>query len=138
MENIEILDISGDLGIRVLAPTLEDIFVNAAVGFYSLTTAIDNVEPVTTVRVSVGEDSAERLLVAWLNELIYLFDTDRFIGKTVRIESLSNNHVVAYVCGESFDTERHECGFLIKAATYHKLLLSKGSSGWTAEVIFDI
>jgi SHS2 domain-containing protein len=126
------------LGIRVFGPTLEDIFKNAAMGFYSLTTGIDSVERSTTVRIEVAEDTAERLLVAWLNELIYIFDTDGFIGKAVTIESLDDRHIRAEIEGERFDPERHDCGFLIKAATYHKLQLEKVGVGWSAVIIFDI
>ncbi|MBF0487825.1 MAG: archease [Nitrospirae bacterium] len=138
MENIEILDISGDLGIKVSAPAIEAVFETAALGFYSLTTNIDNVEPLTALQVTVTEDTPERLLVAWLNELIYLFDTDGFIGKQATIESLDNHHIAAEIKGEYFDPEKHDCGYLIKAATYHKLQLDKGDSGWTAIIIFDI
>ncbi|MBF0457102.1 MAG: archease [Nitrospirae bacterium] len=138
MENIEMLDISGDLGIKVSAPTLEEIFETAAIGFYSLTTEIDNVEPLTTIQVTVTEDTTERLLVAWLNELICLFDTNGFIGRQVNIASLDNRHLSAEIKGEHFNLEKHDCGFLIKAATYHKLQLDKGDKGWTAVIIFDI
>ncbi|MBV6340579.1 archease [Candidatus Magnetobacterium casense] len=138
MENVEILDISGDLGINVLGQTLEDIFINAAIGFYSLTTSIETVNAITTIQVKVMEDTTERLLVAWLNELIYIFDTDGFIGKKVTIESLDGRHILATLNGEYFNPEKHECGLLIKAATYHKLQLEKGAAGWSAVIIFDI
>lgn len=132
------LDISGDLGIKVSAPTLEEVFKTAAIGFYSLTTEIDNVEPLTAVHVTVTEDTTERLLVAWLNELICLFDTDGFLGKQVEVKSLDNRHIQAEIKGEYFDSEKHDCGFLIKAATYHKLQLDKSELGWTATIILDI
>ncbi|KWT86062.1 archease [Candidatus Magnetominusculus xianensis] len=138
MGNIEILDVSGDLGIKVLAANLEDVFSTAAIGLYSLTTGIDSIEPLTTVQVNVTEDSVERLLVAWLNELIYLLDTNGFIGKQVTLMSLDDRHISAEIIGESFNPEKHDSGFLIKAATYHKLRLDKSDPGWSAEIIFDI
>ncbi|MCG6552632.1 MAG: archease [Candidatus Magnetominusculus sp. LBB02] len=135
---MEILDILGDIGIMVSAPTLEKIFEDAAVGFYSLTTNIESVESLTTIVVEVNEESVDRLLVAWLNELIYLLDTDGFIGRQVIISYLDNRHCRAEIKGESFNLEKHDCGLLIKAATYHKLKLESQGTGWTATIIFDI
>ncbi|MBF0517646.1 MAG: archease [Nitrospirae bacterium] len=134
MGDIETLDISGDLGIRVFASTLEDIFITAALGFYSLTTSIDAVAAITTAAISVNEDSTERLLIAWLNELIYLFDTDGFVGRQITIEFLDNHQCSALIKGETFNPDKHGSGYLIKAATYHNLKLEKCESGWRFRV----
>ena len=80
----------------------------------------------------------EGLLVAWLNELIFHFDTYGFLGKDIHINELRDTLITATVKGEAFDPERHGRGLLIKAATYHKLKIERKEDHWEADVIFDI
>lgn len=134
----EYLDISGDVGLRVTGGTLEELFRDAAVGMFSLITDLGKVEGKNKINVVTESDSPEGLLVAWLNELVFQFDTYGFIGNKVDIGELSERKVFATVSGEEFDPERHESKLLIKAATYHNLNLEKRDGKWQAEIIFDI
>jgi SHS2 domain-containing protein len=133
----EVLDISGDVGIRAYGGSLEELFINAASGMYSLITDTDAIERRKTVEIEVESLSLEGLLVSWLNELIFQFDTYGFIGKEIEIMEFSEGRIKASIRGEEFDEERHEKRLLIKAATYHNLKIVRDGE-WRAEVIFDI
>jgi SHS2 domain-containing protein len=115
-----------------------------------------------SIDISVESDSIEGLLVSWLNELIFHFDTYGFIGKRIVIKEITPFPTLprggggkekgearqpdclqvcklkAIVSGEEFDPERHEGKFLIKAATYHRLKIEKKEDIWEVTVIFDI
>jgi SHS2 domain-containing protein len=134
----EYLDISGDVGLRVSGESVEEVFIDAALGMYSLITGLDRVEEKKAIETVVESDSPEGLLVAWLNELVFRFDTYGFIGKKVQIGELSGERIVASIRGEDFDPDRHERKLLVKAATYHNLRLEKTDGRWQAEIIFDI
>lgn len=134
----EYLDISGDVGLRVSGESVEEIFIDAALGMYSLMTGLDRVEEKKAIETVVESDSPEGLLVAWLNELVFRFDTYGFVGKKVQILELSGERIVASLRGEDFDPDRHERKLLVKAATYHNLRLEKADGRWQAEIIFDI
>ncbi len=138
MEKFKVLDISGDVGIKAFGKSLEEAFINAAIGMYSLITNLDSIKEKKTINVSVGSPSDDGLLVSWLNELIFNFDAYGFIGKKIEIKQFSDNRMVATVTGEEFDPERHEGKLLIKAATYHKLRIEKIDDMWEIDVIFDI
>jgi SHS2 domain-containing protein len=134
----EHLDISGDAGVRVWGDTLEEVFKDTALGMYDLITDMEKIKGRSSVNVELKSHSIEGLLVGWLNELIYRFDTIGFVGKNVVVEEFGYNHIVATVEGEDFDSERHERGVLPKAATYHGLKVEQLDDKWQAEVIFDI
>jgi SHS2 domain-containing protein len=134
----EYLDISGDAGIRAEGRTLREAFVNAALGMYSLITEPESVGEREERRIEVSRPNYQDLLVAWLNELIYIFDAFGFVGKSVNIEELSDERLAATVRGEGFDPERHEGNLMLKAATYHGLKMEEKGDGWALEVIFDI
>lgn len=138
MQSFEILDISGDAGLRAFGTDLPELFVNAANGMYSLITDTKDIKDIKTLQISVQGSSLEGLLVSFLNELIFHFDTYGFIGKNIALTALDNNSVSASLSGEEFDSERHKGKLLIKAATYHRLKVDRKADHWEAEVIFDI
>ena len=99
MEKFEVVDISGDAGIRAYGETLEDVFTNAAIGMYSLVTDLEGIGEIKEIVVTAESRSLEGLLVSWLNELIFHFDTYGFIGREIRVETLQNNRIVAKISG---------------------------------------
>ena len=138
MERFKVLDISGDVGLTAFGDSLQEAFVNAAIGMYSLVTALDAVAATKTIEVSVENQLPDGLLVSWLNELIFHFDTYGFIGKRIDVNEFSEKRISASIAGEEFDPERHEGKLLIKAATYHQLRIEKKDERWEISVIFDI
>ena len=88
MKRFELIDISGDAGIRAFGKSLEDLFLNAAAGMYSLIADPGSVSPQKSIEIESKGSSLEGLLVSWLNELIFHFDTYGFIGREVRIHEL--------------------------------------------------
>jgi SHS2 domain-containing protein len=138
MERFTVLDISGDIGLTAFGGSLQEAFVNAAIGMYNLMTGLDAVVMTKTIDVSVENQSSDGLLVSWLNELIFHFDTYGFIGKKIDIKEFSGKRISASIAGEEFDPDRHEGRLLIKAATYHQLRIEKKDERWEISVIFDI
>jgi len=146
----EVLDISGDIGIKAYGNSCEDVFINAGLGMYSLITNIEGVEEKKDLAIEVQADSPEDLMVNYLNELVFHFDTYGFIGREIRDVSLTppclplskgrlgGVTLKAHIYGEGFDPDRHERRLLIKAATYHKIRVEQRGDKWEAEVIFDI
>ena len=138
MKRFELVDISGDAGIRAFGKNLEDLFLNAAAGMYSLIADPGRISPQKSIEAESKGNSLEGLLVSWLNELIFQFDTYGFIGREVRIHELRDTLIKATVTGEDFDPEKHGRGLLLKAATYHRLNIERKEDHWEAVVIFDI
>jgi len=134
----ETIDISGDVGIKAFGVSMGEAFANAAAGMYSLITDLNGVDERKSETFEAAGDSPEGLLVAWLNELVFHFDTYGFIGKRVEVTEISSRGIRAVVHGDEFDPERHERRLLIKAATYHNIRVERVNSGWEIEIIFDI
>lgn len=135
--SFRVIDVPGDVGLRAEGDTVEECFINAAKGLYSLITDVDKVEPLIEKTIEITDESLESLLISFLNELIFQFDAYGFLGKSIdlKIEGLS---LKAKVKGETFDLHRHDRKLLIKAATYHNLKLFREDSRFVAEIIFDI
>jgi len=134
----EIIDISGDIGLRAYGKCLEEAFINAGIGMYSLITDINKVDCKTDIALNISADSLEGLLVNYLNELIFQFDAYDFTGRKIEITGFSDNRLTAKVYGENFDPLKHKQGLLIKAATYHNLKILKTGDIFSVDIIFDI
>ncbi|MDA8105079.1 MAG: archease [Nitrospiraceae bacterium] len=148
MKKYEAIDISGDAGIRAFGRSPGELFVNAALGMYSLIVDAETVLATGHIEVTVRHASLDGLLVAWLNELIFRFDVHGFLARDIVVIAFSSTKkadaedreylLAASLSGESFDPERHQGKLLVKAATYHNLKVEHRDGDWTAEVIFDI
>ena len=148
MKKYEVIDISGDAGIRAFGGSPGELLANAALGMYSLIVDPQTVRATGHIEVSVRHASLDGLLLAWLNELIYRFDVDGFLARDIVVTTSSSTKKAdaedreyllgASLSGENFDPERHRGKLLVKAATYHNLKVQQNDDYWTAEVIFDI
>lgn len=138
MRQFEVLDISGDVGIRAFGISKEELFIHALRGMYSLITDLASVREKRSLEITLERGSVEDLLVSWLNEMVFHFDTSGFIGTTTELIDFSENKIHAVLSGEDFDPRRHEGKLLIKAATYHKLRIENVRGIWEADIIFDI
>jgi SHS2 domain-containing protein len=134
----EIVDHTADIGITVFGADLEQIFSNAAVALFELMTDTQTVEEKLQRDLRINDQDKEGLLVEWLNELIYIFDTEQILFRRFEIESLTDKQLRARCYGERFHPSRHKIVRGVKAATYHMLKLDKHEGGYTAQVIFDI
>ena len=72
----EAFDHTADIGLHAFGDTLAELFIHAAQGMESLMVAPEQVRVVTSREITVEGHNAVSLLIGWLNELIFLFDTE--------------------------------------------------------------
>jgi len=136
-KKFEVLNHTADIGIIAYGSSMKEAFANAATGMFSLITELDEIREIEYRDIEVSAPDMESLLVAWLNELIYLFDVDNFLLKRFDISRLTETELKARAYGEKVDTSRHNLKLGIKAATYHMLKVENGKTNMV-QVIFDI
>ncbi len=136
-KDFEILDHTADVGIIAYGIDLRQAFANAARALFSLITELDDLEEVLYRDIELAASDVESLLVAWLNELVYRFDTEGVLFKRFDIIQLDDTRLQARVYGEKVDSSRHELKTGVKAATYHMLKVDK-TDGFRVQVLFDI
>ena len=136
-KDFEIIDHTADVGIAAYGADVSQAFANAARALFSLITELDDVAEVLHRDVELTAPDEEGLLVEWLNELIYLFDTENIIFKRFDITQLNHTQLKARSYGEKVDKSKHKLKTGVKAATYHMLKVNKGD-GCQVQVLFDI
>ena len=134
----KVIDHTADIGIIAYGANIKEVFTNAAVGLSSLMAELDDIKEDVQNNLELSAEDEEILLVEWLNELIYILDVEHIIFKRFEIDEISGNQIKARCFGEKIKPGQHKLKREIKAATYHMLRISKGSSGYEVQVIFDI
>ena len=136
-KDFEIVNHTADVGIIAYGADLSQAFANAARALFSLITELDDVEEVLHRDIELTAPDEGSLLVEWLNELIYQFDTENIIFKRFDIIQLDKTQLKARSYGEKVDSSKHKLKTGVKAATYHMLKVDKGD-GCRVQVLFDI
>jgi SHS2 domain-containing protein len=140
MGTCETFDHTADIGLRIRAESLNDLFVAAAEGLFDLIMVNrHDVRDELREPIQLSADSPAELLAVWLSELIYRFETShRLYGRFAIEVSPDGLALTGQLGGEALDLDRHQLDHEVKAVTRHELLLEREGSGWLAEVILDI
>ena len=99
-------------------------------------TKVDKPVQRRAVRCTAG--GPEGLLVAWLSEMLYLYEVDSFLAAGATISHLTETELRAEVAGEPFDPARHRVAGHVKAITYHGLEIARDAAGYRAPIIVDV
>ncbi len=134
----QVFEHTADLGLQITAPDLDTLFVEAARGLFSLIVEnFSTVKPLQAVEIKLQETDLNYLLVDWLRELLFTFDSQHLLFCEFEVK-VEENGLQAVARGETLDTDRHITDHEVKAITYHELKVEQTAQGWLAEVIIDI
>ncbi len=132
------LDHTADVGIFASGPTLADAFASAGEALAALLCEPDSVQERDSREVAASAPDTEALLVAWLSEVNFLFEVERFAFRRFEVRELADGAVRAVGHGETIDSARHEVGIQVKAVTYHEIEIAEDADGFSVQVILDI
>ena len=122
---------TAEIELFVRASTPADVFRDAADAFGRLVElASDGAHTARRLDVE-GRDYAS-MLVEFLDDLIYLADTDSFVPDEARVE-LADGHLAAELDGRVTELQP-----IVKAATYHDLEFREEDGAWEARVVLDV
>lgn len=140
LEGVEALDHTADVGIRIVADALSELYRRAALGalWMALGTPPVSGEEVRTLEITAGDHPD--LLRRWLREILFLQEVEGFAVGGVDTLDLtpgpSGIELVATLRGGPVPLHPVR---EIKGVTWHGLQVEERRSGeWFAQVIFDV
>ena len=134
----EYIEHTGDLGFKAYGSTPEELFVNAAAALFAVLVSAETIEEREKRIVAVTAPALDDLMVSWLSELLYLFDTEGLLLRRFDIKDIKDGSLNATVRGEVLDPARHEIKTGIKAVTYHQLYVRNSNGLWECQIILDL
>lgn len=135
MERYRILDHEADTGFEAYGGTMEELFRNGVFALFSLITDMETVHSLVEKRITVHGNGD--LFINFLNDILYLWDTKRFIPRTVSVH-IKDQNAEGLFTGEFFDPAKHTIRQEVKAVTYHKFRIVKEKGTFKATVIVDV
>jgi SHS2 domain-containing protein len=128
----EWIDHTAELELRIEAPTEAAVFEHALQAVRELLVDSDSGESVSRELVIEADDRAA-LLAAWIEELVYLAETEGLVPERVTAIQLHGGGLAASITASSAEPPH-----LIKAATYHRLQFEPSNGGFRATVVLDV
>jgi SHS2 domain-containing protein len=138
MKRYEQFPHTADIGVRAFGKDLKELFENAAFAMFDIIADLEGMTGKTTETFKVEAADNESLLVAWLDELLYIFYTKQLIFYKFTIDELAGGKLRASAIGRPIAANRNRLKTEIKAATYSDLKINKIADGYSVEIIFDV
>jgi SHS2 domain-containing protein len=134
----EPLEHTAEAGVVARGATLAEAFANAAEGMYALVLELGGIEERETREVRLEATNHESLLVDWLQELVFLTETEGLVFRRFEVE-LTDTSLAGRAWGEPFDDRRHVThNVMVKAVTRHMLEIGREGEGYRVQVLVDI
>jgi SHS2 domain-containing protein len=141
MEQYRILPHAADGKFRSFGETVEEAFANAALATASFMWDWRTIDPARAIAVEVAGRDLEQLLYKFLEEIIYLFETRRFLLAAVEdlvIETAGGGRILrAAFRGDEIGPATELLGE-VKAVTYSEMKIEEDCGGWTAQAVLDL
>jgi SHS2 domain-containing protein len=139
--SFEIEDSSGDVYVSAHASEPGEGLVQLARGFVAVVAGSSPEGGAERRGVTVRARDLRGLVVAFVNELVFLFDEEGFLptGGTLAVEhGAAGAAAQGTLVGVSYDPGRHGRGVEVKAATYHDVRFEAEADGWSLRVLLDL
>jgi SHS2 domain-containing protein len=135
------VDHTAELELEIEAPTEEAVFADALAALGELLAGEQHGPPnerterpaEVTRQISVEAEDRPALLAAWMEELVFLAETDGFEPVAMERLELGPGSAQAIVSGRVGRPPP-----LVKAITYHRLSFAASGDGYRATVVLDV
>ncbi len=125
--------------------TLNEMFESAGMATTNVMVKdLKTVKNKITKKISLENDSVEKILFEFLQEFVYWKDKDLllFSDLNVSIKEVKDKNkkfvLTAALRGEKIDPSRHEMLVDVKAVTWHLFSVKKKGKTWSCQVVLDI
>lgn len=142
--SFELVAHTADLGLRVAAASLNELFLTGAQGLYAAIGDLEYMDGSDQVQLDLDlqEPGLPELFRAFLAELLFYFDSRRLLLLRLDTAELSHGRLLGKIALGPCDFVRSTLLREVKAITYHRLSVEDEDKGdkklYRAFVIFDI
>ncbi len=132
------VDHTADIAFEVYGGDLRELIKNATMAFYNAFVYTDKIKVEYKKEIEVEAESEDLLLFNWLNELLFIFDTEFFAGKNVDVNVFEDDVLRARGVLEGCRVDSKLIKVEPKAITFHNFKVERRNNEWYGFVIIDI
>ena len=135
----EIIEHTADVGLKVNGATLKELFENAASGMFDIIAhKRSSANEHKKIQIKKEVEDFEELLVDWLSELLYIFNSQKILFSNFKILELNNGGIIGEAFGEKINPSKNTLQTEIKAVTFHDLKIEEDKNNFSCQIIFDV
>lgn len=137
MDKFKFLEHTADIKFQAFGKSLEKAFENSALAMFNAMSN-DKIKPKIKKKIKVNGDDLENLLYAFLEQMLFLLDSENFFLSKVGKIKINEKKLVleAEVSGD--DAEKYEMKIDVKAVTYNEMFVKKIKNNWVCQVVLDV
>jgi SHS2 domain-containing protein len=135
----ELIEHIADAQFRAYGATMEEAFVNSARAMTAIVVEPDEVSLEREVPMAVQAADPQRLLFDFLDQILFLIDTQKFIVGNVRDLGILHQGGVYLLSATLQGDDVLKYGGNLKAVTYHDMKVEMMPDGrWLCQAVIDI
>ena len=132
------VDTTADIALEIWGKDYRELVEEAIKGLIEIMFDVGKVEEKEEFPVVVTGFDREDVLIAALNEVVFLVDARKMVFKRVEVHEASDTEVRFTLFGERYDPQRHEIKEEIKAATFHNVEIVEENNQLKTRIVFDV
>ncbi|MBT4334652.1 archease [archaeon] len=136
MKKYEYLSHTADAKFRAFGKTIENAFENSAIAMFDILGKTKKVKSVIEKKININSDNQEALLYDFLEELLFLLDTEGLFLHKITDLVIKENSLTCIIEGD--DYKNYDLSGDIKAITYNDMSIKKTNNGYEIVVVVDI
>jgi SHS2 domain-containing protein len=135
---------TADLAFEVEANDWPGLLAAATLALSDVVRPLGSFDTWTNRRVAVKGADREEVLVAWLTEVLYLFESGGFLPALVEMDKADEHRASGILRGGCTDPVADPPDRVVKAVTHHDLHVVEGGGGggggtpWRARIVLDL
>jgi len=140
-KKFKFLEHTADIKFQAFGRTLEQVFKNSALAMFN-SMSKDKVAEKKIKKIKVKGKDLESLLYNFLEEFLFLFDSERFLLSKIKKIKISEKNkkfsLEAEISGDEADN--YQVDMHIKAVTYNEMFVHKDkkTGNWKSQVVLDV
>lgn len=133
----EYLKHTADAKFRSFGKDIDEVFVNSALAMFNILGETEEVKTKKKKKIKIKSRNYESLLYDFLEELIFLLDTEGlFLHDIIEMKISEDFSLDAVVVGDHY--KNYDLKGDIKAVTYSEMEIRRVKKGYEATVVVDI
>lgn len=137
--DIEFPDITtADVAFVAHGKTLGEAFENSALAMFEIMVNTKDVKPRVERKLMAKGIDLKSLMFNFLNEMLVIVDSEGMVFSKFVVKVNEKEFTLSASCFGEKVSDKMETRTEVKAATYHKMDISRNEKGWKAMVILDI
>lgn len=136
----EFFEHTADVKFRAYGKSREEMFSNAAIAMTAVLLKPETVQPKIKKKVMNQAKDVQRLLYDFLEDLIFLMDTEHFIVSKVELIKITEHQGKLQLESELLGDHAANYNFSgdIKSITYHDMYVEEKKDKFSAQVVLDV